>query len=120
MTTDHRTEPAAIALYEHTREPEYAEPYWDWPNIDKAYDWDDDDDDRPAEGSEWLRDRIRSEVGLVLAAGDTADREQHIARVCLDDALVTTLSEVLRKAAFEGGVRHQSEAIVAALREHAL
>lgn len=65
-------ERAAIALYEHTREPDYSGPEWDWANIDKSYDWDGYLDELP-EGAtrpegEWLRDRYREDARVVLRA----------------------------------------------------
>lgn len=57
-------ESAAITLYEAGRGVEYIEPDWDWPNIDRSYDRDDEDDGDP----EWLRNRYRSEARDVLDA----------------------------------------------------
>jgi hypothetical protein len=67
-------EVAAIALYNSNRDEEHADEFYDWPNIDSAYDWDGDADEEPA--PEWARDRVRADVRVVLTAAYPYLRQQ--------------------------------------------
>lgn len=64
MTTEPRPEAVAKALYEDSRDPDYSEPEYDWPNIDTGYDKDDEDETDP----EWLRNRFRHQARVALDA----------------------------------------------------
>lgn len=66
-------ERVAIALYEHDREPGYEGSEWDWPNIDKSYDYEGDD---PDPGPEWLRDIIRRQARVAISAMRAASSER--------------------------------------------
>lgn len=81
---EERVEVAAIALYENTRGHVYSGPEWDWPNIDKSYDRDDEDEypEGVEPDPEWLRNRYRSDARAVLAAADAFDNSIELA----DDA----------------------------------
>lgn len=59
-----QVEAVAKAIYEHSRDPDYYEAEYDWPNIDTGYDKDDEDETDP----EWLRNRFRAEARVAIAA----------------------------------------------------
>jgi hypothetical protein len=89
-------EAAAIALYEDTRDPGYDTPEWDWPNIDRSYDKDEETDD-----PEWCRNRYRHDarVAIRAALAAAADAPQPEA-----EPMVTPVTPNLSTAA----VTHQS------------
>ncbi len=56
-------EKVARALYQHSRTDEYADPEYDWENIDRAYD---PVDTEEAADPEWLRNSYRAEADALL------------------------------------------------------